>query len=321
MYGLDFMNDILIERSPCTDNFTRISPGMVASVGDVLMAPRFRTSNAAMFPVMFDARFTADEGRLGSYMADGFGPNLPATTMTAKWNVKQSTKTDVGDRWQDVRQGDNLVEPIVVGQNRYDFKNASAAVQRATTTGDKFLPLPGEYTQEVGLLPRGGLTPQRSSLGGGLAPKYGDELGGVIRTPDTAPIAPPDQGPGCKYNPKTNQFYGNQCIYACPKPTNQNSFGIGIRNTNLNTPIKGCHFMPDHKVLEKAPGYGFFIDGFSERTHYRSTPGFPEPPYPLPRPKPDDGGGVNIYKGRKDCGDGSKCPLATLQALKRQRTK
>ena len=316
-----FMNEILIERSPCKDNFKQISPGMVSSVGDVLMAPRFRTSNAAMFPVMFDARFTTDEGRLGSYLADGYGPNLPATAMVSKWNIKQSTKTDVGNRWQDIRQGDNLVEPIVVGQNRYDFKNASAAVQRATTTGDKFLPLPGEYTQEVGLLPRGGLVPQRSSIGGGPTPKYGDNLEGVVRTPNTAPIAAPDQGPGCKYNPSKNQFEGNACIYACKKPTPGQSFGIGIRGVINPSPIQGCHFMPDHPVLERMPGgKGFFKDGFDPRTDYRSAPGLPQPPYPLPGPSDGGNGDVSLY-GRQSCGAGSKCSMATLQNMKRRRTK
>jgi hypothetical protein len=157
------MNHIVVPQPPCVDNFKILSPGLVGSIGDVNMATRMRTSNAAMFPVMF-SKDAARLPRLGSELQDGDtlaqvnGGGYPATTLAYKWNVKQSTKTDVGDRWQDLRQNDRYVEPIVVGQNQYDFKNIVAQIEKAKVSGNQFLPLPNGYGELTGN-PRGGLLP------------------------------------------------------------------------------------------------------------------------------------------------------------------
>lgn len=157
------MNDILIQKPTCTDNFKVISPGLVGSVGDVNMATRMRTSNAAMFPVMFDVTAARLE-KMGSDLQDGDsltqvnGGGYPASVRDSRWNVKQSRKDDVGDRWQDLRQNDRLVEPIVIGQTQFDFKSMVAQVEQGLATGDRFLPLPGGYEANA-VLTRGGLFP------------------------------------------------------------------------------------------------------------------------------------------------------------------
>ena len=157
--------NILIPTPPCKDNFKLISPGLVGPVGDVNMATRMRTSNADMFPVMF-SKSAANLPRMGTDIQDGDtlaqvnGGGYPATCLAYKWNVKQSTKTDVGDRWQDMRQNSRYVEPVVVGSNQYDFKNLVAQVEQAKVTGNQFLPLPNGYALgELSETPRGGLVP------------------------------------------------------------------------------------------------------------------------------------------------------------------
>lgn len=182
------MNNILIPTPPCRDNFKLISPGLVGPIGDVNMATRMRTSNAAMFPVMF-SKDAARLPRLGSDIQDGDtlaqvnGGGYPATALAYKWNVKQSTKTDVGERWQDLRQNARYVEPIVVGQNQYDFKNLVAQVEQAKVTGDQFLPLPNGYAiGELAGTPRGGLIPSIVASGGGemMGEPQRDKLGRML---------------------------------------------------------------------------------------------------------------------------------------------
>jgi hypothetical protein len=156
------MNEITIARSPCTDNFKIISPGVVGSVGDVNMATRMRTSNAALFPVMF-GNGSSNEPRMGSDITDGDtlnqvnGGGYPATVDAYKWNYGGRGKTDVGYKFQDLRQNSRYVEPVVVGNNHYDFINATAIVHRQM--GKQFTPLPGGYSTSANMLTRGGLFP------------------------------------------------------------------------------------------------------------------------------------------------------------------
>lgn len=180
------MNDIVV-RTRVQDNYQITSPGLVGSVGDVNMATRMRTSNAAMFPVMFK-NGGRQESRLGSDLTDGDtmdqvnGGGLPAR-MIDRWTnpALNNTKVDVGDRWQDLRQNSRYVEPIVVGQNQYDFKNLVAQVEQAKVTGNRFLPLPGGY-EGTNVMTRGGLFPSvvSSEAGAGMTEPQRDKLGRLL---------------------------------------------------------------------------------------------------------------------------------------------
>lgn len=158
MYGFNNMQNIVIKAPACQDNFKVLSPGLVGSVGDVNMATRFRTSCAALFPVKFDnlngLPLKGSSLQDGDTIAQFNGGGYPATVD----HFKLLQTTDVGDRWQDKRQNDRYVEPIVAGQNQYDFKNIVAQVNQAKVTGNRFLPMPNGY-QPTDELTRGGLFP------------------------------------------------------------------------------------------------------------------------------------------------------------------
>jgi len=151
------------------------------------MATRMRTSNAAMFPVMFQ-NGGRQESRLGTDISDGDaidqvnGGGLPARSIDRWTNpALNNTMADLGDRWQDLRQSSRYVEPIVVGQNQYDFKNLVAQVEQAKLTGNRFLPLPGGY-EGTNVQTRGGLFPSvvSSEAGAGMTEPQRDKLGRIL---------------------------------------------------------------------------------------------------------------------------------------------
>lgn len=152
------MQNIIVPAKPAKDNFKIISPGLVGAVGDVNMATRYRTSCAAMFPVKFrnlnQLKFKGSRLQDGDTLHQVNGGGYPASVQP----FKLMQTTDVGDRWQDKRQNDRYVEPIVAGQNQYDFKNMVAQVEQARVTGNAFLPVPGGYKPSDDLT-RGGIFP------------------------------------------------------------------------------------------------------------------------------------------------------------------
>ena len=203
--------NVVIPQPPCRDNFKVISPGIVGEIGDVNMPTRIRTSNAAMFPVRFEGDPTSILA-YGSVVQDGDtrdqinGGGLPARLNAYKWNVKQSTKTDVGDRWQDLRPNSRYVEPNLIGANQYDFKNTVAQIYSAKVNGDRFLPVQGVAIGygATDMLTRGGTFPSVVAGAGGAGPptvsqdKFGRFFATLPMAPSTltAPVKTEDQNKG-----------------------------------------------------------------------------------------------------------------------------
>jgi hypothetical protein len=168
---------------PEITNFQRISPGAVGGVGDVNMLPRLRTSCAAMLPVRFDPTALVQEPIAGSNVQDGQVKSYdsnggPARLYDTVWSGRRKRKA-VGARFQDLRAPDKAIEPIVVGSNQYSYKNMVATVVNARATGNKFLPLPGEYIATE--LTRGGLFPRITDIGGDGIVAGGNRSDGIKR--------------------------------------------------------------------------------------------------------------------------------------------
>ena len=91
--------------------------------------------------------------------------------------VRDSFRTQQGWIHQDIREVDRAHEPIMQDTPQYSWKSQVASVQRAKTTGQMFLPLPGGY--EASIQSRGNNAPrivEQSSGTGAPAPPELPEL-------------------------------------------------------------------------------------------------------------------------------------------------
>lgn len=154
---------------------SRIQPGSVGSVGDVNLTPRFKQS-APDLPMRFDPYFRGKkESRLGSnvqngtqksYDSRGMGP----VTVDSNWGGRRNFKISHGWVYQDMREPDKRVEPILGSTPNYSYQNRLATVYEAKTRGEKFLPLPGGYIPSPGEITRGGAFPHVRGLEQGTQP-------------------------------------------------------------------------------------------------------------------------------------------------------
>jgi hypothetical protein len=146
-------------------NYTRISPGVVGPVGDVLMQTRLKQSMPSL-DMRFDKLGGKDgEVRMGANISDGMirafsnGGGL-ARVRDTNWEAGRHFRTHRGWIYQDMRKPDKRIEPYLGKSGpRFDWNNRLATVYKSLHTGDKFLPLPGEYALSPGELPRNGNTP------------------------------------------------------------------------------------------------------------------------------------------------------------------
>jgi hypothetical protein len=146
-------------------NYTRISPGVVGPVGDVLMQTRLKQSMPSL-DMRFDKLGGKDrEVRMGANITDGMirgfsnGGGL-ARVRDTNWEAGRHFRTQRGWIYQDMRKPDKRIEPYLGSSGpRYDWNNRLATVYKSLHTGDKFLPVPGEYALSPGELPRNGNTP------------------------------------------------------------------------------------------------------------------------------------------------------------------
>lgn len=152
------------------NNYKIASPGGVGQVGDAMVVPRLRTSCAALLPLRYDGELAKNELMNGSSIADGQTTNTtggPARVYDTVWSSRQR-QSIYGTRFENKIADSRAVEPIVIGTPQYSFKNMVASIVEAKRTGDKFLPLPGEYTP-VNLI-RGGAFPRVTDIAGDFIP-------------------------------------------------------------------------------------------------------------------------------------------------------
>jgi hypothetical protein len=125
-----------------------ISPGIVGSVGDALLTERLKQSTPNQ-PSRYSGVFGPNSSRIGSNVQDGYSYSHStggggATTMDSRW-VRNSFKTQYGWKFQDRREPDKTLEPIMGSTGSYNWLNRIANVYQAKVTGEMFLPLPGKY--------------------------------------------------------------------------------------------------------------------------------------------------------------------------------
>jgi hypothetical protein len=133
-------------------------PGSVGSVGDVLMMTRFKHSSMEL-PQRYDP-MTAHkrESRVGSYVQDGWKSNYRGAGGARTFHeafVNSDFFNTRGYRKQDVGTPDKLVTPVDLPTPGYSWQNKVAQNFESKRTGDKFLPMPGEYALPPGQVPRG----------------------------------------------------------------------------------------------------------------------------------------------------------------------
>jgi hypothetical protein len=145
-------------------DFESIRPGIVGSVGDVLMTTRLRQSTPSMKMRWSPMGGKGREARFGANITDGMhrgycdGGGL-ARVRDDAWESRRNFKTQRGWIYQDLRKPDTRIEPYLGSGPQYSWNNKLATVYKSLHTGDKFLPVPGEYALSPGELPRNGSTP------------------------------------------------------------------------------------------------------------------------------------------------------------------
>lgn len=144
-------------------DFESIRPGPVGSVGDVLMTTRLKQSTPSMNMRWSPLGAKGRESRLGANITDGmikgFAGGGLARVREDAWESQRDFKTQRGWIYQDLRKPDTRIEPYLGSGPQYSWNNKIATVYKALHTGDKFLPLPGEYALSPGEVPRNGSTP------------------------------------------------------------------------------------------------------------------------------------------------------------------
>lgn len=140
-----------------------MSPGVVGSVGDVLVTPFLKTSTIDL-PRRVQASFAgANATHSGANISDGdlkayTSHGLVARTYDSSWGGNRDFRDQKGWVFQDYRAPDKMVEPYVSSLGDYSWRNKVAKVESSFTTGSKFSKLPGNFSSKG--IPRGGAIPR-----------------------------------------------------------------------------------------------------------------------------------------------------------------
>lgn len=175
-----------------TWNNKYIAPGPVSSVGDVLLGVRLKHS-APNLPLRWDPKFSQGaEPRLGSNVTDGWHGNYltnggPPTLLDTNWQGNRSFKVRHGWIYQDLRDVDRTIQPVVGETPDYSWLNKIATNYNARHTGDQFLPEPGGYAISPGEVVRGGRTPRVTAT---VAGDVLEEPEPSLPTPESYVIGP-----------------------------------------------------------------------------------------------------------------------------------
>ncbi len=144
-------------------NKYRISPGLVGSVGEANLQVRLKQSAPDLNPRYAPWCSEDAEQYLGSNVQDGRGESFSSGGYNAKvrsraLGYRQGFRTQQGWIHEDLRALPRKMEPIQQDMPQFSWKSQVASVQRAKTTGQQFLPLPGGY--ELYGQPRGSQIPR-----------------------------------------------------------------------------------------------------------------------------------------------------------------
>ena len=157
----------IIGRKPPTDTWMNnyISPGRVGNVGDVNLQVKLKKSMPDL-PQRFSPwtrgpneqlyGSNVQDGQMKSYDSGG----LMARVIDRYWDQNTNFKVSHGWIYQDLRAPDRSIEPYLGATPQYGWLNQVASVYNARSTGNKFLPAPGEYRAQPGDVPRGGQLPR-----------------------------------------------------------------------------------------------------------------------------------------------------------------
>lgn len=165
-------------------DYSSIRPGVVGSVGDVHVTPRYKHSSPNL-PIRWDPYFSGknsiflgsnvNNGTVASYDSGGG----PARTIDSNWGGRRHFKIRNGWVYQDLRAPDKLVSPVLGETPDYSWHNKIATNYEAKRTGEKFLPLPGPYIPSPGEVTRGGAFPYTRDYNPGHPPGSIVERGGL----------------------------------------------------------------------------------------------------------------------------------------------
>jgi len=140
-----------------------MSPGVVGSVGDVLVTPFLKTSTIDL-PRRVEPAFAGENAcPLGANISDGdirayTSGGLVARTFDAAWGGNRSFRDVKGWVIQDLRTPDKMVEPYVSSLGDYSWRNKVAKVNESFKTGMNFSNLPNGFSS--GGIPRGSQIPR-----------------------------------------------------------------------------------------------------------------------------------------------------------------
>jgi len=175
------MEPIVHKRKP-TDQWLNnyISPGRIGNLGDVNLQVKLRKSMPDL-PQRFSP-WTAgyNEEVLGSNVQDGQmksfdSGGLMARVIDRNWDQCTAFKVNNGWIYQDLRVPDKRIEPYLGATPQYGWLNQVASIYNAKTTGNKFLPAPGNYAAQPGDVPRGGALPKVYNTGDAVNVPSGDK--------------------------------------------------------------------------------------------------------------------------------------------------
>lgn len=142
-------------------NVQTAKPGMVGSVGEVLVKPRVRQSNPDL-PWAFDPYWQGPRAdKLGSNVQDGSIPSFisrggPAKVMKLNLKGDRDFKHQYGFTIHDTQLPDLRTEPFVSSLGDFSWRRKLATVRIAKRTGQLFSVKPGGYLPEPNDLLRGG---------------------------------------------------------------------------------------------------------------------------------------------------------------------
>ena len=156
-------------------NKQSIRPGPVGSVGDVNIQVELRKSTPAM-KARFDPKWSKANAKWsGSNVQDGSKRGFTslggaARVKALRWRNRRSFKTDVGWIKEDIVPLDRKRETKMGSTGDLGWNIQVANIFKARTTGDSFLPSPGEFKKEASGIHRGGLKPRVIATAGSSLP-------------------------------------------------------------------------------------------------------------------------------------------------------
>ena len=162
LYGFNKMEYI---KAPVNvwDKYS-IRPGAVGSVGEANIQVRLRQSAPHMAPRYAEYCSKGNEKYYGSNVSDGYHAGFTsgggvASVVTRPMPYRQGFKTAVGWVKEDILPTDRS-RMAIMGKVGSIYSEQVAELKQAKTSGEYFLPLPGQFKLGEGQTPRGSQIPR-----------------------------------------------------------------------------------------------------------------------------------------------------------------